>query len=187
MKQPTLIVVCGWPLSGKTTIAKIVAKRLGIHRIDIDELRHLCIGLPHPHPNTSPELMKKNNLEMGVAYELLLHVADIHLRLGRSVIIIATFSKMVGQEDLLAVLKNHPEASMRIVWCFPFDDNEEEIKRRLARGFGEGYVGGVNSLERYRETKKGFESIALPHIKIDTSSLVTQHECVTRAIGYIIS
>ncbi len=199
LKHPTLIVVCGWPLSGKSSIAKILAERLGIHWVDIDAVRKLCVGIPYPHPDESEELMAKDRLEMKTAYELLIHNADIHLGLlRRSVIITATFSREAGQEDLarfywreMSPIAEH-RARIKVVQCVPVftspEDEREEIERRLSRGFGEGgYVGGVNSWTRYLEVKNRYQKIFLPHLEIDTSHHRTVEECAEEATAYILS
>lgn len=197
LQHPTLIVVCGWPVSGKTTIAKILEERLNadlkdpaipkVHRVDIDEVRRVSIGLPYPHPDESEMLMAKDRLEMGGAYRLLLETADWHLEQGRSVIVTATFSRNKGgQSRILELLEKHTNTTLKVVQCLPTNDPQEEIERRLARGFGEGYVGGVNSYKRYLEVKNRYEPIELPHIEIDTSPPHTPEECAAEALRHIL-
>ena len=79
LKRLTLIVVCGWPVSGKTTIAKILQEKLGVHCLDIDPLRREAFGMPHPHPDSSPELMAKDRQEMGGGYRMLKLATDTNL------------------------------------------------------------------------------------------------------------
>jgi len=115
----TLIVVCGWPASGKTTIARILEEKLGIHRIDIDPMRKVSFGMPYPHPDSEPDLMKKDDQEMGGSYKMLMNAADINLGWGRSVIITATFSRKQGQDEVLALMARYPNVNLRVVWCVP--------------------------------------------------------------------
>ena len=46
MAKPTLHILCGLPFAGKTTIAKKLAEKLGMHHIEVDIIkRELGIGL----------------------------------------------------------------------------------------------------------------------------------------------
>lgn len=186
LKCPTLVVICGWPVSGKDTIASLIQSQLGIHWVDIDKVRHLCIGLPYPHPDESEELMEKDGLEMRRAYQLLLYNADLHLSDGRSLMITATFSRKSGQDELATIMAKYPWATLKVVQCLPMNDSQEEIERRLARGFGGGYVGGVNSYNRYLKVKNRYDRIKLDHLEIDTSPPNTPEECAQEALRYIL-
>jgi predicted kinase len=183
-----LVIVCGWPVSGKTTIARRVQTVLDFHRVDIDDVRRVATGLPHPHPNMSEELRRRDVEEMAAAYALLLSIAEWHLEHGRSLIVTATFSRLSGQHDLQAVINRHPDVLVRIIWCRPENDTREEIEHRLSRPFGDGgYVGGVNSYDRYLEVKQRFQPIELPHLRIDTGPSETVDQSVERALRYIRS
>lgn len=185
--SPTLVVVCGWPFSGKTALATELKRRLGFHHIDIDEVRWLMVGQPYPHPNESPELMKRDVQEMGMAYRLLIAGANETLAVGRSLIITATFSRKVGQQMLLDLMAKHPQARLKVIQCVPAGDTDSEVARRMAnRDFGEGgYKGAVNSPERYREVKNRYEPIELPHIEIPTWGANGIETEVALAIDYI--
>ncbi|OGY65337.1 MAG: hypothetical protein A3A16_02725 [Candidatus Harrisonbacteria bacterium RIFCSPLOWO2_01_FULL_44_18] len=183
-KTPCLIVVCGWPVSGKSTIAENLSKELKIHWVDIDDIRRIIFGIPHPHPDQSPELRARDNQEMSESYQLLMHVVDFHLTYNRSLIITATFSRKTGQDALQNIYEKHPSVPVKIIQCKPtlLDDTAVE-KRISSRGFGEKYIGGVNSLARYHEVKDRYEPIELPHIEIDTSGDISQ--CVEAALKFI--
>ena len=181
-----LVVVCGWPVSGKTTIAKRLQQALGFHRVDIDDVRLLATGLPNPHPDASLELRQRDADEMAAAYKLLLSITDWHLERTRPLIITATFSRVSGQRDLKTVIDRHPHMPVRIIWCRPEGDTRAEIGLRLQREFGRDYVGGVNSYDRYLEVKARYESIGLPHMKLDTGPQRSVDESVEMALGYIL-
>ena len=185
--NPTLIVICGWPFSGKTSLAERLRDKLGLHHIDIDEVRWLMVGKPHPHPNESPELMKRDGQEMGMAYRLLIAGASENLAAGRSLIITATFSRKIGQQNLVDRMAKHKQAQLKIIQCIPAGSTNEEIVCRMAnRSFGNGgYKGSVNSPERYFEVKDRYEKIELPHIEIKTWGANTIEEEIAEAIKYI--
>lgn len=186
-----LIFVCGWPFSGKTLLAEHLRDNLHVHHVDIDELRWLAIGKPYPHPNESPELMKRDGQEMGGAYRFTFNVIDWHLETGRPLIATATLSsKPHGQEKLRAVYEKYPDARVRIMQCVPENDTTEAVAKMMAnRKFGGGgYKGAVNSPERYFEVKGRYNPIELPHIVIPTwGSGWTVVDEVRLATDYILS
>ena len=181
-----LVVVCGWPMAGKSTVARELSRKLGIHHVDIDDnIRFPIFGTPHPHPNSSPELMQKDREEIASSYELLMNAVDVYLRLSRSLIITATFSRKIGQEKLKAVCDRYPNSELKVVQCLPKNDDDEEIQKRLSdRVFGKNCFSSVNSSERYNEVKNRFEPILLPHLKIDTTKPFAF--CIKEALEYLV-
>jgi len=182
-----LVVVCGWPLSGKGTIASKLSGKTGFPHLDIDEnIRLPIFGRPHPRPNESDELMKRDVEEMAASYDLLLHATQIHIDLKRPLIVSASFSRRKGQDDLIRLTERNPATKLRIIWCHPTDDTAEEIARRLARRSAQGaYSGSVTTPERYQEVKGRFEPITLPHLDLDTSSSAKIESCLDIALQYI--
>lgn len=185
--QPNLIVVCGWPASGKTTIAELLGATLELRVLDIDSnVRYPIFGAPHPHPDSSPELRKKDIEEMAASYELLITAAGTYLKLHRSLIITATFSRKKGQEDLIALCQKYLDVKLSVIWCIPQNDNPQEIEHRLRlRVEGGNYFGAVNSLPRYNEVKNRYEPILLPHLQINTSSPETPKSLLPSILEYI--
>jgi len=189
-EKPTLIVIYGWPFSGKTALAVALRKKLDIHHIDIDEVRALMVGIPYPHPDESPELMKRDGQEMAMAYRLLTAGANENLTFNRSLIITATFSRKIGQQMLLDLMAKHPDAQLKVIQCVPQGDTDEEVARRMVnRDFGQNaYVGGVNSVKRYKEVKGRYEPIELPHLELLTWGSKNEGNIeaeVTKALEYI--
>lgn len=189
--HPTLVFICGWPFSGKSSLAERVREKLGVYHVDIDDMRWLAIGKPYPHPNESPELAKRDGQEMGGAYRFLFDCIDWHLEMGRSILATATLSsKPHGQEKLRAVYEKYPEARVRIIQCVPQGDTPEVIAEMMAkRNFGEDdYKGTVNSPERYYEVKARYNPIELPHLKVATwGSPNTVEDELKLALDYILS
>lgn len=186
--HPALIVVCGWPLSGKNTIAKHIAEALRVHWIDIDDIRILNFGPPDPHPNISEETMEQDRREMKGSYELLYAGVNIVLGMKRSLIITATFSRASYWEPLLAYLAQYPETALKVIWCRPLKDGDEEIARRLeGRIFGVNSWSSVNSMEHYAEVKNRFEIPPVTHLELDTSPPHSPNECAKQVIAYILS
>lgn len=186
LQHPTLTYVVGWPLSGKSTIAKKVSHKLGVHWVDIDDVRRLAVGLPNPHPNKSPELADRDTKEMAGAYRFVHDIASWHAEQARSLIVTFTCSRVSGQNAIRDVAERFVNMRVRVIWCRPTNDTKEEIQKRLSRGFGEGgYVGGVNSMERYNEVKMRYQRIGLPCLTIDTSPPNTIDACVNATVAHI--
>ena len=187
-----LIVVCGLPLTGKSTVAQGLSSQLGIHHVDIDaQVRFPLLGPPDPNPYRSPEAEALSRKEMGECYDLLIHAARSNLALGRSVIITATFSSLRSRENLTRILQEYPSVDLRIVVCGTDRENVErdEIERRLAaRAFGKDYFGGCNSVEHYLADKKRYAPWTddLPHLALDTFAPCTIYHCVIQAHVYIL-
>lgn len=186
MKKPALIIICGWALSGKNTIAAGILNNLDIRWIDIDAIRILNFGTPDPHPDVSEEKMKRDQEEMKGSYELLYATIEKNLAMRNSLLITATFSRARYWDEILEILKQHPTVNYRVISCEPQNDDSEEISTRLQkRQFGVNCWSAVNSIERYREVKERYKSPPFPHLKLDTSPPNTIAECVRKAIAYI--
>lgn len=189
--SPTMIFICGWPFSGKSSLAERVKQALSVHHLDIDDMRWLALGKPYPHPNESEDLMRRDRQEMGGAYRLVFATIDWHLEQGRTILATATLSnKPHGQEKLYSVCKKYPDARVRVVQCVPQGDTPEVIARMMSqRDFGEvGYKGAVNSPERYFEVKDRYHQIELPHVKVATWGSGNSIDDELRvALDYILS
>lgn len=170
--QTTLVFICGWPMSGKTELAQSLSRELGVHHVDIDDVRWLAIGQPHPHPNSLPELAQRDKQEMSGAYRFLFNIIDWHLNHERTIIATATLSRnQGGQTEVEKIWREHPNARLRVIWCVPENDIPETVAEMMAkRSFGTvgGYKGAVNSPERYFEVKERYQPIELPHLKVQT-------------------
>lgn len=188
--QTTLIVICGWPMSGKTELAQGLSQELGVHHVDIDDVRWMAIGQPHPHPDSSPELAQRDRQEMGGAYKFLFNIIDWHLFHKRSVIATATLSrKQGGQTEVERIYKEYPDILLRVIQCMPEHDTPEAVAQLMTKrefGAAGGYKGAVNSPERYFEVKQRYQPIELPHRKISTwGSKQSVKDGVQWAINYI--
>jgi len=193
------VVVCGWPLSGKSTLASRLAETLCTRHLDINLNVRAPIFGP-PKFESYEEFRETDRKEMIGSYEILLHAAEVLLHLRRSVIVSATFSRKKYQDDLYSFFRRLTQFKiiLRIIWCLPTNDPEDEIMRRiesrranedLAIACGHSrYTDPVNSVERYLEVKSRYEALdatLLPHLRIDTSAPQTIEDSLRAALTYI--
>jgi predicted kinase len=184
MKQ-SLTVLGGWPLSGKTTVARGLSNKLNRHWIDADDLWVLCFGKPNPNPVTDEE-KAKDAQEVRRTYQLLVAAAAKNLEMGRSVIISAPFSRQIGWSDVTEMLKQFPEVHLKAIWCRPTADSEAEIKARLAeRQFGVNSWSSVNTQDRYLAGREKFETPPIPHLVLNTSPPHTPAQSIDLALLYV--
>lgn len=177
-----VIVLCGLPLHGKTTIGKLLSKRLDRRFLDVDDnVRYPIFGVAQQEQDT---LTGINDLEMGMSYEILLFAADKCLELGKNVIIAAPFIRAKRQKLLAKFYKAHP-TQVKIFFCNLSIDNDNEIERRLQKRVANGYIGALTTFSEYQKIKTASESLFLSHWIIDTSPPKNPEECVEEIINYL--
>lgn len=190
LEKPTLGVVCGSPMAGKSSVAMELAKKLGVHHLDIDEnIRLPIFGRPHPHPEESEELKRIDDMQMRKSYDLFFEVMDVYMgALKQSLIVTATFSsKIFGQDRVGAIIEKNQDSRLKVIWCRVLNDAEAEIKRRLStRQFGINYFGATNSYERWKFLEGRYNPIELPHLLLDTSPPNTVQSCAESALTYML-
>lgn len=183
--QPTVIVICGMPAHGKSTLAEALGLRLGLHVIDIDNsVRVPLFGAPKPNIDT---LNGNNKLVLGLSYRLMFQAAEYYLtELQESVIVVATFIRRERQKFLEDFYAKFPWQTT-ILWCNLEEETAEEIERRLASRAAPGstYAGGVTSRTEYDKVNAIKQSLPdnLPHQIIDTSK--PPEDCLEAALAAI--
>jgi predicted kinase len=183
LTQPTLIVVCGLPLSGKTEYSERIGAELGIRAIDIDrDLRMPVLG--PPGASGTP----LDGKQMGAAYALMFCAIEQHLKFGWSAVFTATFSSHKwGQTVLDNLFSGYPDFHVRIVWCVLGENTDEEIQRRIDKREAI-YTGPVRSIARFRELEAKYDPIVLSgHLRLDTSPTRPIEECAAEALRYVLS
>lgn len=143
----SLVVLAGLPLSGKTTIGKLLSEKYKIPFLDIDETRAEFdnSGIWH-----GAEKEREIMLE---AYTQNHNKAGIHLVAGKPVIIAATYSRSSYHDMLKELSKNHA------VDCYFFllEASEESVKVRLEHRKKHGAKSNINTLESYKEVRDRYQ------------------------------
>ncbi len=170
-----IILFCGLPLSGKSTLARILANRLKIPYYDIDEIRHRFFQNPRE------EMSQEANLfQMGISYEALFLITESLIKLGRDIVISATFSGRKARHNIIEISRIN-NAPIKAIYCHASD---EIIKERLAyREKNKDSFSTCRTWEHYERDKSKYGLLPLPVLVADTS--ISQTENLERIIDFL--
>ncbi len=146
-----LIIICGLPGSGKTTLSRLVSRRYRALHISSDAVRKEVI----PHPTYSEDEKKK-------VYDELARRVGAALSEGRNVIADSTNYKREHRERMRKLAESMKTRSYTILCTLP----EEEIKRRLDRR-RQGLSDADYAV--YIKVKGIFEKMDEEHVEVDCS------------------
>jgi hypothetical protein len=147
-----LILVCGLPGTGKTTVAEELAKKTGSHILSTDIIRKELIR--------SPEYSDE---EKDMVYGMLFSMAEMMLRDGRNVLIDGTFQKESLRKTAGGIASN-TKSEFRIVEVVC----DEAIIRKRLSGRCKTCSASDADFAVYLKIKKAFEPVRETHDVIDT-------------------
>ncbi|WP_240318880.1 AAA family ATPase [Halorussus rarus] len=150
-ETPRLIVVCGLPGVGKTTVAEDIADRLDGRLLRTDVVRKELL--------TDPDYTEE---ESRMVYRELFDRASEIVEAGRSAVLDGTF-KDAGDRDRAAELSESLGAEFRLV---KVECAEDVVRERIARREGDASDADFEVHELYREQ---FDAIATDHVTVDNS------------------
>ena len=153
--KPALVIVGGVPGAGKSTVAELIADRLGAERLRSDEIRKELFDRP-----TYAEG------ETETVYETLRDRAADRLAEGQSVVLDATFADRTHRRAVTE-LGTGEEATVRIVRVFC---EQSVLEERIARR--EGISDADASISR--AIRDSFDLIERPHDEIDNSGPLSE-------------
>jgi predicted kinase len=147
-----LIIICGLPGSGKTTLAKSLSKRFEAVHVSSDITRKRM----YPKPSYSEE-------EKASVYAGMVDETKEHLRQGRDVIADATFYRENERQKFLSLAVDAGTGAFVIMTVLA----EEEIMKRLARR----KKGGISDadISVYFKVKGLFEPLVGKHLAVDSA------------------
>ncbi len=163
-----LIIICGLPGTGKTTLAKAVAEKINAVYLNSDSIR---MSMLEEREYTEEE--KKR------VYEAMFVEAEKQLTEGKNVVLDATFYKKELRETAEGVAKK-ADVGFFIVECVTHEDllKERIFKRKKEESESEA------DFEVYKKVKTQFEPIEKEHLAVDTSlSLEKQVELVEKYLS----
>ncbi|MFH0884164.1 MAG: AAA family ATPase [Candidatus Micrarchaeota archaeon] len=147
-----LIIICGLPGSGKTTLAKSLSKRFAAVHVSSDITRKSM----YQKPTYSEE-------EKAKVYANMVEEAKELLRQGRDVIADATFYRASERQRFLSLADEAGTEAFVIMTIL----SEEEIRKRLSRRKKGGPSDADFSV--YFKVKGLFEELEGRHLVVDSS------------------
>lgn len=162
-----IIVFCGLPLSGKSTLARELSSRLGLPFIDIDEVRHELFQ--NPQEEMDPEQVK---FQMAISYKVLFLLTEWLIKLGHAVVITATFSREWYHQEIIGVSKRN-KVPIKAIYCHAPDEAIcERLEQREKR---KDSFSGCRTWEHYQGDKERYKFLPLPLLKIDSSKTAVEN------------
>ena len=166
--RPTLWVVCGMPASGKSTIAKELAKTLGVKVFRSDVIRKELFTLqPYERVDVPFEEGIYSKGASSLTYGKLLLLGQEEIERGYSVILDATYSSRHQRSEVLRLAKDMDTNLMFVECICP----EAALKERLMRRERTSSVSDAR-LHHFQQIKARFEPVNEVrddmHIRVDT-------------------
>jgi hypothetical protein len=163
-----LLLVCGLPGTGKSTIARRLSKKYLAPILRTDEIRKEIIERP-----TYTEEEKR------LVYKVTFLVAKYLLESGRNVILDGTFYKRALRHQVYD-LARRTRARLEIIECTA---PNYVIKRRMERRRRRKYELSDADYDVYLKIKSQFEPIEREHLSVDTSRPMV--ECLKDILKYL--
>lgn len=151
-----LVVVCGLPGAGKTTVAEMVAEEVGGHLLRTDVVRKELVG----DPEYSPE-------ETDLTYREVRDRAERLLRDGEGVVLDGTFRRR-AERDRAATLAERIGTPFRLVRVACRD---AVCRERIRQRETDASDANVAVYEELRET---FEPVELDHDVVENSRTLAE-------------
>ena len=149
-----LVLVCGLPARGKSTVARNIAKKLKAVVLNTDIIRKQLFE----RPTYSSE-------EKRLVYRAMFLIAGYLLRSGLNVVLDGTFYRRALRKRAYSLAKKTDSPLGIVLTTAP----EEVVKRRMARRKQRSFSASDADFEVYKKIRDQFEPLRRPHLKLDTS------------------
>lgn len=149
-----LVLVCGLPATGKSTVARDIAKKLKAVALNTDIIRKQLFRRP-----------TYTSEEKRLVYKTLFLVAEYLLKSDRNVVLDGTFYKRGLRRRVYDISKS-TGTRLAVIECRAPD---ESIKRRMGRRAKRRRGPSDANHEIYKKIKADFEPIKRRHLTLDTS------------------
>lgn len=163
LKNKTLILVAGYPGSGKTYLAERLAKKIQAVYIDKDQIDDVfCV---------SSRISEEYNKYKPYVHKLMYALAGINLRVDNSVILDSPFARRyMGNKEWLKFIKSFAKkhkATIKVIWCEASDNVRKT--RIVKRGHGRDKER-FHQIDEFVGKAQRFD-IPFEHIYAETSKL----------------
>lgn len=150
-----LIVFAGLPGTGKTSLARAVARELRAAYLDKDTIRDAVVEV-------SRQLNIAQGIELArpVAYVLLVNLARDNLSLGVSVVLDSPARYSAYREKVEGLARAH-DAAIKLIECICTD--EAQLRERVERR---------GDWANYQQERAAFERLDGPRLIVDTAEPV---------------
>lgn len=149
MAGPLLVVCCGLPGVGKSTISGYIAEQLPATRCRTDEVRHDVFAEPSYTP-----------AETRSTYEELFERACARLDDGRNVVVDGTFKDARARDEIVSVAEETGAAVQFVrVTCPP-----AVVRERIQSRTDDASDADVSVYQKHRDQ---FEPLARAHVTVD--------------------
>lgn len=147
-----LILIVGFPGSGKTTLSRTLGRALGVTVLDKDIIRDTCVSCGF------------NYEEVGdLSYEILLALTRAHLQLDLSVILDSASTKTKRRHEAFS-LAEELEAVFCMIECVC--SNDVELRRRIEMRVVPKFR--VDNWPKYEQVVSLYEPYAEPRLIVNT-------------------
>jgi len=170
--RPTIWVVCGLPAGGKSTIAREMAKILGVRILQSDFVRKQFLGVPPVAPRVLPfESGIYSKEASSLTYGKLIMLAQEVIDRGESIILDATFSRRHQRDEVIRLARDM-DANIIFIECAA---SYEILKKRLADRektvcISDARLGHLKQLKAHFESLDELQNSM--HLKINTEEFI---------------
>ncbi len=154
-----LIIICGLPGSGKTTLAEAVSRTVGAEHISSDTIRKKLL--------TKPAYSEQEKSQI---YDTMLAMTQDRLSHNESVVVDATFYKKQVRKSFIHVADGC-KAPYKVILC---ELPDAFVVSRLEARKKSGRSASDADYEVYLKVKKDFEPIEQKHLIVQTSKPIKE-------------
>lgn len=163
-----LLVFSGLPATGKTTLAKKVARKINAEVLRTDAIRKEIIREP-----------KYTEEEKELVYREMFSRAEKLISSGKNVILDANFYRQSQRDETRKIAGRTGTKFFLIEAICP----EDKIRGRMKLRKKSGDESDAKKMEIYYKIKRAWEPISGPHIVVDTSERGAMRKVVEEILG----
>jgi predicted kinase len=183
--KPHLIVVTGRPAAGKTTLAKLLSKELGVPLICKDRIREVLFERLGWKDRAWAQLLGRASID------LMFHFADAQLEAGCSLIMDNSFAPNVSTPRFQGLQAKHGVSSIQIVCNADAETLFRRFSERVrtgARHPGHGDEAILDELQaNLAKESPSMMDLGGPVIQVDTTDFARfDHTMIARQISVIL-